>query len=871
MPRKTPSSGTFDPRVNPRLSAPHIEYFKARAVSEQTALAAGGAFSADAQDLAARLGYDVGSGGIVIPYAERGDGRPHVRCRPDAPLDGGAKWCIPAGPVRPWIPPPRLLAPEILRDVNFPLYFVEGPPKAMATLEAGLHTIALGGVEAGGHDTEAWEKKRARLHPELLDRIEWKGRVAVILLDSNRATNVGVARGEARLALCLKEAGAIVKVAELPRVSETEDQGPDDFIARAGAAALRELVAAARPADPLARIRHAAEEGPRAERGARMKALLQDLPFAAAVYLRTQIEGNAIVDQVGLELRRYGFGKKTLKEMLAWVRELAGEKAERRRQKAGEKPKAAAAPDAGDRAAAPAGPWHERLTYTPQGDVRASVANAITVLANHPDWAGVLGYNEHSHRIVFLAAPPFDPDDAPAAPPAAGAEWGDSDSVRTAAWLERHADISLKSYLVNEAVLVVAEQRRYHPLREYLRGLKWDGKPRLDLWLHAYFGVADTPYSRAVGAKWMISLAARAFRPGCFVKYLLNLEGSQDLGKSKSLRGLFGDDWFTDEIPDLAGKDAAIQLQGKWVVELSEMDALNRTETRRAKAFLSRQVDRFRPVHERYAKDHPRTAVFIGTINDTEYLRDATGGVRFWPVRCTKTDPEGLRAVRDQLFAEAVARFDAGEPWWLEDDAVVSQARAEQAERYQTDPWHEVIVDYLHDKRKITVQELLEKAIQSPKDRWDQRAKNRLSDILKTLGWVQRSIRVDLNPNPVRGYVKPEPVDGSSKPPEPPTDPPTPEGPVKTRESDRVDGVDGVDHARAYRRDFAEGSSPSNSCATKAPIATKPLSTPSTPSTIYKNKEDIGGYSVDGHVDGLNGKREVPSTSPRPGRTREEL
>ncbi|NJL49061.1 MAG: hypothetical protein HC929_18375 [Leptolyngbyaceae cyanobacterium SM2_5_2] len=215
------------------------------------------------------------------------------------------------------------------------------------------------------------------------------------------------------------------------------------------------------------------------------------------------------------------------------------------------------------------------------------------------------------------------------------------------------------------------------------------------MWLSTFFGAAETPYTRAVGAAWLISLMARASRPGCQVKYSLILEGAQDLGKSRAIAALIGQSWFTDEIADFGSKDAAISLRSKWCVELAELDSLGRAEANRAKAFLSRQVDHYRPPYGRTAKDFPRQCCFIGTTNEGDYLKDATGGVRFWPVACTFADVEGIARDREQLLAEAFARFQDGEPWHLRDRSLIEAAREEQRHRYHGDPWDDEVARYV--------------------------------------------------------------------------------------------------------------------------------------------------------------------------------
>jgi hypothetical protein len=161
--------------------------------------------------------------------------------------------------------------------------------------------------------------------------------------------------------------------------------------------------------------------------------------------------------------------------------------------------------------------------------------------------------------------------------------------------------------------------------------LHWDGVERLDRWLSTYLGADDSDYSRAVGSRWLISAVARTFQPGAKADCCLILEGPQGIRKSTALRTIAGE-YFTDELADLGSKDAAMQTRGVWIIELSELDSLSHAEVARIKAFMSRTTDRFRPPYGMRLVESPRQCVFAGTVNHGTYLRDETGGRRFWPI-----------------------------------------------------------------------------------------------------------------------------------------------------------------------------------------------------------------------------------------------
>jgi predicted P-loop ATPase len=353
------------------------------------------------------------------------------------------------------------------------------------------------------------------------------------------------------------------------------------------------------------------------------------------------------------------------------------------------------------------------------------LANAITALRLAPEWQGVLAYDEFRCNVVGVKPVPW------GALPKNG--WTDQEDRLTAEWLQRNR-IFVSVEVASQAVETVAAQRRVHPVRDYLDTLKWDGAPRLARWLSTYLGVEESNYSYAVGARWMLSAVARIYRPGVKADCCLILEGPQGIKKSTALRTLAGE-YFTDELADLGSKDAALQIRGVWIVEISELDSLVRSEIASIKAFMSRSADRFRPPFGRRVVECARQCVFAGTVNHTEYLRDETGARRFWPVLCGSIDIEALARDRDQLWAEAKHRYSSGEKWWLDTSALVEIASEEQSARYQGDPWEEIIGPWLEVRSSTSVSEVLEKCVNKPQAQWTQADKNRVGRCLRTLGW----------------------------------------------------------------------------------------------------------------------------------------
>ncbi|MDX1450541.1 MAG: virulence-associated E family protein, partial [Acidimicrobiia bacterium] len=247
---------------------------------------------------------------------------------------------------------------------------------------------------------------------------------------------------------------------------------------------------------------------------------------------------------------------------------------------------------------------------------------------------------------------------------------------------------------VNEALQRVAGERAYHPILDRLDALEWDGTPRLDTWLIDHAEAPDNEYVRQASRKLLVAAVARLRRPGCKWDHMLLLHGSQGAGKSTLCRDLALDDRWFAELRSVDPKVAAETIGGVWIVEMCELEAFDRSEISTLKAFVTIQTDRYRPAYGRNVEVRPRSCVVIGTTNEVEVLRDATGNRRFWPVHVGEIDTEGLRAVVEQLYAEADVLYGLGESLWLEGDAV-ELAKAEQESHRQTDPWEERIATWL--------------------------------------------------------------------------------------------------------------------------------------------------------------------------------
>lgn len=352
-------------------------------------------------------------------------------------------------------------------------------------------------------------------------------------------------------------------------------------------------------------------------------------------------------------------------------------------------------------------PWRRKL-ITVEKDVGRGVqkrkirvvlptlANAITFLTDHPRWAGLLAHNDFAERIETLQPPPWSESECPANH--GPGELADSDTSRLLAWFERTERLRFGERTIEQAIPVVAERNAYHPVRAYLRSLRWDAKQRLPEVLATHFSCASTPYTQAIGVRWFIQAIARVMSPGCQADCTLVLESPQQgWYKTSAFRELVPvREWYSDTGIEIGNKDSMQTLHGVWIYGLDELDSLSRSEITRTKTFLTQTVDRFRPPFGKRPRDFRRQNVFVGSTNSTEYLSDKTGNRRFWPARLLRPiDLDAIRADRDQLWAEAFARFESGEKWYVDTPALRRLCEDEQRERVADDAWLPLVGEWL--------------------------------------------------------------------------------------------------------------------------------------------------------------------------------
>ena len=379
--------------------------------------------------------------------------------------------------------------------------------------------------------------------------------------------------------------------------------------------------------------------------------------------------------------------------------------------------------------------WTSGLMRYASGAPQGTLANGCHALRCSPELQMILAYDVFAMKTMVVAAPPweFEPQHFAQRP------WGPHDDLLVTEHLQR-LGIPIKPQTATQAVEVVARERSYNPVLDYLDSGEWDGKQRLDHWLTKYLGADETPYTQSIGRSALIGAVARIRNPGCKVDTVPIIENHQGALKSTALRKMF-EPWFSDDLADLGTKDAAMQMQGMWLIEISELDAMSRSEVSRIKAFISRSTDRFRPPYGARLIESPRSCVFWGTTNAEAYLKDETGGRRFWPIKAGRIDVDGLAAARDQLWAEANRLYLAGAAWWIVNPEAQRIAVGEQTARYQGDPWDEAIGEHLKTVTDVSVEEILRDVLHLDIGRWTQADMNRVARCFRARGLVRTQVR----------------------------------------------------------------------------------------------------------------------------------
>lgn len=337
--------------------------------------------------------------------------------------------------------------------------------------------------------------------------------------------------------------------------------------------------------------------------------------------------------------------------------------------------------------------WLKKLDVDKKGTYFSTIDNMYTVLAN--DWGlkDRIALNTFEQREIALKNLPW----RTVTPQTRYLT--DADDAGLRHYLEKVYELT-GLQKVQDAVAMVMMKNSFHPVRDYLNSCKWDGKPRVDTLLIDYLGAEDMPYTRAVTRKALVASVARVFQPGIKFDYVLTIAGKQGLGKSQILNRL-GGQWYSDSFSNIQGKEAFESIQGVWIVEIGELAGLKKADADAVKHFVSKETDRYRVAYGRRTENFPRQCTFFGTTNNRDFLKDPTGGRRFWPVDTfngtpTKNMWESLTPAEvSQVWAEALHMYKHKEPLHLTPE-LEKVAESIQKEHSEEDSRKGLIVRYLN-------------------------------------------------------------------------------------------------------------------------------------------------------------------------------
>jgi hypothetical protein len=365
-------------------------------------------------------------------------------------------------------------------------------------------------------------------------------------------------------------------------------------------------------------------------------------------------------------------------------------------------------------------------------DVRPTVGHVRDILAEHPEWVGVVGYDSYRGDVGKRSATPWG---------GAGNLWSDVDTARMRCWISDRMRVGVSTEVIEQALIVVGDDAPYHSLADEIRSFAWDGAPRLYRWLSEYMLAEDNEYHREVGRRYLVQAVARAMKPGCKADQVLVLEGKTGARKSSAIEAIAGRRHYSASRIDLKSNFVGAQLLGVWFYEFPEMSFIRANDVREVTGFITLPFDDYAPKNVKRKVTQMRTCVFAGTTEDDRYLRSNTNR-RFWPVKVgDKIRLDEIARDREQLIAEATWLYDNDYQWHLDDEGE-SLARDQQEMRRQSHAWEEPISNWMAmneqailDRGFVTVAQILGKALKKKTDAWDLADEQRVADILAVFGW----------------------------------------------------------------------------------------------------------------------------------------
>lgn len=396
--------------------------------------------------------------------------------------------------------------------------------------------------------------------------------------------------------------------------------------------------------------------------------------------------------------------------------------------------------------------WPDQPMLSKGGEVSNTAYNASLILTYHEACKGVLAFDEFRQKKVKRRQPPWGGKQG---------DFGNADLPRIRIWMQKNFGLNIGTENLDHAITCICDENAFDSLIDEFCSFQWDGVDRVNTLFSKYFGAEDNPYTRQIARCFLISLAARVFRPGCKVDTMVILEGAQGVRKSSGLRALVGPHLFSDTPIDFNNKDSMLQIIGVLLQEIAELDAFYKSEQTAVKAFITKQEDRFRPAYGREVINMLRRTVFSGTTNESNYLVDSTGSRRFQPIECMRVDIDAIVRDREKLLAEAASLYHQGELWYYhEDSEIATLARNQQSSRSIEDAWFEPISAWLSNRTTqlrdgVTTNQILQECLSVEVNRSGRGDPKRVAGILKQLGWHQYPLQVTRNGARVRIFLPP--------------------------------------------------------------------------------------------------------------------
>lgn len=383
--------------------------------------------------------------------------------------------------------------------------------------------------------------------------------------------------------------------------------------------------------------------------------------------------------------------------------------------------------------------WKGLLAYGKNYQPANTSGNVQIILENDPRWADVFAYNVRTEQEWYQREPPLQEVSGLVR---LGGPVQDHDVTAIVTWFQKEYDLMVRQDLVNPVISKVAHEACFDPVQEYLESLEWDSEHRIEHIPAAFFGDQSQIAREAFGC-WMISAVRRVYEPGCQSDHTIVLEGPQGIRKSSFWEWLANGHYGMLK-SDITSKDSVIAVHGSWIVDMSELGSMRRSDVAAVKDFLTTRVDKIRLPYGRREVVMPRRCAICATHNpdgDEGYLRDTTGNRRIWPIVVSQMISGLTDQLRDQLWAEARAKYLAGQTSWSLSD----QAQEELAERHKgrledppnEDPWVPTILEYLARAENPTLADVLKVGVGVPTDRVTHRERRRVKRILVELGWTK--------------------------------------------------------------------------------------------------------------------------------------